>query len=194
MKTADELSDLIHRAQRLDADAFEQLVDAYAPRLFGFLYRLTGHRDDAEELVQEVFVRLVRVLKQYEHDGRFDAWLFRIATNLARDRIRKLTRSPEIASLDVAETGSEGTSVWDRLGDLTSPPPEQRIEVEEDAGHLEGFLAKLPQAEREVILLRHYTRMSFAEIAEVMGTPLGTALARSHRGLAKLRQWMEEPA
>ncbi len=191
MKIADDLSQVIRRAQQLDASAFESLVDAYSPRLHGFLYRLTGRPDDTEELVQEVFVRLVRMLPQYEHDGRFEAWLFRIATNLARDRIRRITRAPDISSLDDARDQRDERSAWERLGDLSGPSPTEAVELAEDVDRLQRCLAKLSQPEREVILLRHYARMSFAQIAEAMGTPLGTALARAHRGLAKLRQWME---
>ena len=191
MKTVDDLTSVIGRARRLDASAFETLVDAYSGRLYGFLFRLTGRRDDAEELVQEVFVRLVRMIPSYEHDGRFEAWLFRIATNLARDRIRRITRAPEVSSADATEEEDDGRSVWERLGDLSGPSPEVEAELAEDVDRLQRCLAKLSQPEREVILLRHYTRMGFAEIAEAMGTPLGTALARSHRGLAKLRRWME---
>ena len=88
---------------QLDRGAFETLVARYSPRLFGFLLRFTADRDDAEDLVQEVFVRLVRTIGDYQHDGRFEAWLFRIAANLARDRGRKISRSPKILSLNGPE-------------------------------------------------------------------------------------------
>src|SRR5262245_33368522 len=88
------LADCIRRAQRGDAAAFDLLLELYAGRLFGFLYRLTGSRPDAEDLMQEVFVRLVRTIGAYAHDGRFEAWLFRIASNLVRDRVRRAMRAP----------------------------------------------------------------------------------------------------
>ncbi len=91
---------VIRRAQALDPSAFDTLVDEYSPRLYGFLYRLTGRPEDSEDLVQEVFVRLVRMIGQYEHDGRLEAWLFRIAANLARDHARKIIRAPGMTSLD----------------------------------------------------------------------------------------------
>ena len=89
---AAQLTDVIERAQRREPDAFDTLVDLYSSRLFGYLYRRTGSRHDAEDMLQEVFVRLVRTLDRYTHDGRFEAWLFRIATNLIRDRVRQLQR------------------------------------------------------------------------------------------------------
>ena len=195
MNATPSLASLIERAQRNDPQAFEALVDLYASRLYGFLYRLTGQREDAEDLVQEVFVRLVRTIDRYQHDGRFEAWLFRIATNLARDRLRRVRRSIGTTSWEALSADSEHggrAASGARMEDPSSPAPDRSINLEEDVDRLQHVLAKLPAAEREVILLRHYTQMSFAEIARTMGTPLGTALARSHRGLAKLRRMMEE--
>ncbi len=177
------LETLIRRAQQKDASAFDAVVEIYAPRLYGFLFRLTGHREDAEDLVQEVFVRLVRMFGQYRHEDRFEPWLFRIASNLARDRFRRIRRTPPIASLggnEEIQTADEG--------------PARRAKGEdegEDRERLQAGIDRLPDGEREVILLRHYGELSFAEIAELMDTPLGTALARGHRGLSKLRAWME---
>ena len=188
----DPLASVIERAQRFEPEAFDFLVDRYSTALYGFLLRLTSSSQDAEDLVQEVFLRLVRTIADYEHSGRFEAWLFRIATNLARDRIRRIVRGPSTTSLGalegvggtVAEPGRDGADA--RNTGLAEGP-----ELADEVGRLQGALAKLPQAEREVVLMRHYTELSFAEIAEVMGTPLGTALARAHRGLTKLRALME---
>ena len=191
VRIVNDLASVIRRAQRLEPSAFETLVDAYSARLYGYLYRLTGRPEDAEDLVQEVFVRLVRMIPQYEHDGRFEAWLFRIATNLARDRIRRLSRVSKAVPLDRVEHEPGDSSGMERLADLSDPGSEVTLELSEEVDRLQGCLARLSQPEREVILLRHYSGMAFAEIAEAMGTPLGTALARAHRGLAKLRNWME---
>lgn len=192
---ADRLASLIERAKRRDPPAFDALVDEYGPRLLGYLYRLTGVRDDAEDLLQELFVRLVRTLPQYDHDGRFEAWIFRIATNLARDRVRRSRRTPAVLSLDADRAGRADVGdvpTWQELADLSLPPPETPLELREDADALQRALARLPALEREVVMLRHFSGMSFAEIAEAMGTPLGTALARAHRGLGKLREMMED--
>lgn len=192
MSSPEDLSTTIRRAQQLDPAAFESLVDAYSSRLYGFLYRLTGDRDDAEDLVQEVFVRVVRTIARYHEDGRFEAWLFRIATNLARDRVRRLRRRPEAASLQPVEGEDDaGRNPWDQIGDPSGLPPSQPLDLAESVDSLQEAMAELNEPEREVILLRHYTGLSFAQIAEAMGTPLGTALARAHRGLRKLREIME---
>jgi len=190
------LGEVIQGAQRGDPAAFDRLVDAFAHRLSGFVYRMTGSREDADDLVQEVFLRVVRRIAAYEHDGRFEAWIFRIAANLVRDRLRKARRAPKLVSGDAdASAGyqadaASGPRGLDRIEAKTEPADARMVRCEEvDA--LESALARLPEAEREVILLRHFSQMSFRQIAELTGTPLGTALARGHRGLARLREMLD---
>jgi RNA polymerase sigma-70 factor (ECF subfamily) len=186
------LAGLIEAAKRREPEAFDALIDAYARPLYGYLYRLTGAREDAEDLLQEVFVRLVRMIGRYEHDGRFEAWLFRIATNLARDRVRRIRRGPCVSSLDVGADGpGQDGEQADALVDATSARPDGALTLREDVDALQAALARLAPAEREVLMLRHFAQLSFAEIAAAMGTPLGTALARAHRGLNHLRDLME---
>ena len=188
--TGSELANVIGRAKAGDPEAFDRIVDAFGKRLYGYLYRLTGSRDDADDLLQELFLRVVRTIGGYEHDGRFVGWLFRIATNLARDRVRRLGRRPQILRLEPAPAaaGDDGGSCWYESGDISQPAPEAPMILRDEVDALQLALAELPTAEREVVMLRHFSELSFAEIAEAMGTPLGTALARGHRGLGKLRK------
>lgn len=183
-----ELSDVIARAQARDPDAFDLLIDQYSPRLYGYFYRATGRRPDAEDLLQELFVRLVAMIGQYQHDGRFDAWLFRMATNLIRDRIRRRRNARELPESSLGGPDEQ----WERLGQAGDDvvTPGQRMDAAEEVDRLNRAIQALPEPERGVILLRHFSGMSFREIAELMGTPLGTALARAHRGLARLRKLM----
>ncbi len=189
--TGTDWSAIIERAQRLEPDAFDVIVDAYAGRLGGFFRRLLNCGGEAEDLAQEVFVRVVRKIPRYRDDGRFEAWLFRIATNLARDRIRERERRPRIVGLDEAALSGDGELQLARgRSDRSGESGPRRVDDAETQEAIEAAIQRLPQAEREVILLRHYGRLSFDEIAGMMGTPLGTALARAHRGLNKLREWV----
>jgi RNA polymerase sigma-70 factor (ECF subfamily) len=180
---------LIDRARRLEPGAFDEIVDMYAARLFRFFQRMTGRPEEAEDLVQEVFVRVVKTIGEYREEGRFEAWLFRIAGNLARDRIRREAAAPDPGS---AETDDVLRPRAERGRTDRAAPGNDRLERREESERLQTCILRLPLHEREVVLLRHYGRLSFAEIAEDLGAPIGTVLARAHRGLTRLRQWMED--
>lgn len=182
--------ELIDRARGRDLEAIDAIVDLYAKRLFSFFRRMCGDRHQAEDLVQEVFVRLVRNIESYDHRGRFDAWIFRIAGNLARDRARRLSRPHEVSGMEQS-AGDDRAFLKLRAAPSDEGDP---LEMREDVDQLQRALEELPEHEREVVLMRHYGGLSFAEIADMMGTPIGTALARAHRGLARLREIMERAA
>ena len=184
-----ELADIIGRAQNGDPDAFDILVDTYGRRLHAYLYRLTGSVADADDLLQELFLRVVRTISSYKHDSRFEGWLFRIGTNLARDRLRRAVRKGYEHSID-SKPSEDDRRDWVAIADLKQPAPETPLILKEEVDAMQRALAEISPAEREVIMLRHFSDLSFAEIAEAMGTPLGTALARAHRGLTKLRELM----
>lgn len=177
-----ELARLLRRAQRREPEALAALVEGYGRRVFGLLYRLTGSREAAEDLLQETFLRMVRTIDTYEHDGRFEAWLFRIAANLARDEARRRGRRGGTVSLEAA--GEAGLLRTDGGSDSV----ESRLAGREEERRLQECLGRLPPADREILLLRFFSEMPFREIAELLGVPLGTALARAHRALARLRE------
>ena len=185
------LDELLSRARRRDPDALRQLVAAYTPRVFGLLYRLVGSRETAEDLFKETFLRVVRGIEQYEHVGKFEPWLFRIAANLARDRARKRLRRGEsemLADDALAELSAESVSP----AAAACGSPVDRLIGQEAQEKLAAALDKLPAGDREVILLRHYSELSFREIADLLKIPLGTALARAHRALARLRAELDD--
>lgn len=167
---------LVVRAGEGNEDAWRELVDAYARRVYGLLRSKACDPERAEEITQSVFVTVARVLGngQYTEQGRFDAWLFRVAMNRLRDDARARKRRATHALGDAA-AGLEA--------EQEAPTP--------DTGGLLAALEGLAPADREVIELRHRADMSFKQIAEVLGQPLGTVLARHHRALRKLRTTLE---
>jgi RNA polymerase sigma-70 factor (ECF subfamily) len=184
------LDRLLRRAQKRDPEALNKLVDRYSARVFGLLYRLTGSRETAEDLLQETFLRVVRTIGEYKHDGKFEAWLFRIAANLARDHARRVRRRGRPLTL-------EGAGRDDESGPMEVADPEQdgpsRELLRKEAGErLGACLRELGEIDREIILLRHFSELSFREIAEILQIPLGTALARAHRALKRLRTALGE--
>jgi RNA polymerase sigma-70 factor (ECF subfamily) len=184
------LSQAITRARDGDPEAFRELLDAYGHRLYGYFFRATGRHHDAEDLLSELSLRLVRRLGKYDERGRFEPWLFRIAANLVRDRIRKAKARPGAVSLSMRPDGE------DRTADEVLPDPrgddvDHALLRHEENLRLEQALEKLDDASRQMILMRHFGGMSFREIAEEMGCPLGTALAKVHRALKALRRSLE---
>ena len=185
----EQLRAMIASAQAGDAPAFAALLDAYGSRLYGYFFRATNSHHDAEDLLGELMLRLVQRLKGYDDRGRFEPWLFRIAANMIRDRIRRNKSSPSAISLS-AETDDSGP-----LGDQM-PGESVAVEAEmlasEASVELNEALDRLETVTRQMILLRHFGDMSFKEIAETFDCPLGTVLAKVHRGLKSLRNLMGE--
>ena len=179
---------VIASAQAGDPEAYRVLLDTYGRRLYGYFLRATGSHHDAEDLLGEVMLRLVARLGKYDDRGRFEPWLFRIAANMVRDRIRRMRSNPPAVSLSAE--GDSGAKRADQLLADTDAV-ETGLLAEEASADLQAALAKLDATTRDMILLRHFGQMSFKEIAEVFECPLGTALARVHRGLRALRRIMD---
>jgi RNA polymerase sigma-70 factor (ECF subfamily) len=186
---SEQLRDTIAQAQKGDAQAYERLLAGYGPRLYGYFYRATGRHHDAEDLLSELTLRLVRTLKKYDHQGRFEPWLFRIAANMVRDRIRRCKTRPAAMSLsaedDLGRTLADGLPADARAVDTQMLTQEMSVE-------LQSALEMLDDTTRQMILLRHFGELSFKEIAKLFDCPLGTALAKVHRGLLKLRGHLGE--
>lgn len=174
-----ELREVVAAARSGSEAAYQALVGRFGSGLLGYFYRGTGNRNDAEDLVQEAFVRLVKGLKTYKEKERFEVWLYRLAHHLLIDfwRRRKMVSTDEEWLLDREEIVTD---------------PLTRSANRETADELQKALAQLSPEQREVLLMRYFSGLSFDEIAKVNGTPLGTALARAHRGLAKLRELLSE--
>lgn len=182
------LAALVVQCRNGDRGAWDALVEQYWQRLYSYAMQATRSNDLATDLVQETFLRVVQKLDRYEDQGKFEAWLFRILVNLVRDKSRSASRHP-------VRSGNVG--VGDQMVDLIdSMPgkigsPEAPLEHKEHLDRLYAAMEKLPEMDRQVLLLRHYGDMPFKEIARTLDCPLGTVLARAHRALGKLRVLME---
>lgn len=171
-----------------DRGVSAELVAAYAQRVFGLQMRLIGRRDVAEDLTQETLVRALGGLKAYRPEGKFQAWIFRIAINVARDWIRRRGQT-RVAGFDADAEPPPAKST------LAEVRPEAGALRRERAADVEKALVRLSPGDREVLLLRFYGELAFKDIAHATGEPLGTVLARAHRALKKLGELLpaDEP-
>lgn len=189
-----------------DGQAWAQLVSAYSGRVFGLIYKQCRDRDLAEEIAQETFVKVVIKLTQndgYREQGKFEPWLFRIAMNKLRDEMRRRGRQARPTDMSPAATASSNdhASGWAAAesGVIAGGPsmpdgPLDQLDRAEQVDLLRQAIATLPDADQEVLHLRHTAGLSFAEIAESLDQPLGTVLARGHRALGKLKKLMNPQA
>ncbi len=175
------LTALLERAASGEDSAWSELVGIYGRRVFALARSRLSSTEAAEEVTQSVFVTVARKVTggEYRESGRFEAWLFRVAMNRVRDEIRRRRRSM------VESNGHDPESI--RTSDASGASSE-------DLSALRAALANLSDADREIIELRHHGQLSFREIADLTGEPMGTLLARHHRALRKLRDLMETPA
>lgn len=156
-----------------NAAAFEALVVRWQQPMGRFLYRYTGNEESVGDLCQEVFLRLYRAGPRYRESGVFSSWLYRIAINVARDAGRRSRRpSLSLVNQEIVDNaaGAEAICQQQELADCVA-----------DA------LALLPEPLRMVLVLRHYERLHFEEIARLTGTPASTAKSRFAAALGKLR-------
>jgi RNA polymerase sigma-70 factor (ECF subfamily) len=171
----------MERYQRGDRAAFETLFSRHGGRVFGFLMRATGDRALAEDLLQHTFLNLHRARESYRAGAPFAPWLYTIANNARRDAARERRRGREDLTADGTAPEAAGESPHDAAGD-------------EEAERVRAALEKLPEAQREVIVLHRWHGLSFAEIAEVVGASEGAVKVRAHRGYLALRDLLSKPA
>src|SRR5580658_3747092 len=174
--------------KRQEAGLVDELIVKYQHRLMRYLLYLTGNREQAEDLFQDVWMRVLVRGAQFNGQARFETWLFTIARNMVIDQRRKRTAS----SLDeLFEVGSDdarplGFEVADG-----EPTPFDRVSNFEDREHIAKALLDLDTLHREVLVLRFYEELSLEEIAKVTKSHLSTVKSRLYRGLAMIRPRME---
>jgi RNA polymerase sigma-70 factor (ECF subfamily) len=176
------MDDLIKGLKAGSAAAFERLVREYGDRIYRFSRRLVGERG-ADDLTQEVLVRVFRSIRTYEPTGRFESWLFTIASHLAIDEARR--RRPEASMSEVSEVDDELSP--ERFAS-DAPEPVESMETDERRRALLKAVERLPLDQRQVFLLREEAGLSFKEIAEIAKCPLNTALGRMHYAMEHLRK------
>jgi RNA polymerase sigma-70 factor (ECF subfamily) len=183
-KWEEESSDeqIVARVLAGEEHLFETLVRRYQTRILSHVARMVGSREDSLDLTQEIFLKVFQALDRFNPDFRFSTWLFRIAGNAAIDHLRK--RRPRTIPLEMTDSEGRLSSPEYKSSDL-DPFGELRNTQRGDA--IARAIAELPPEFRELIVLRHFTGLSYEEIAEVKNMPLGTVKNKLFRARAVLK-------
>jgi RNA polymerase sigma-70 factor (ECF subfamily) len=180
--------DLIALARSGSEKAYRELLDRYQRPVFSLVYRMVRDREMAEDLSQETFIKVFNHLDRYNPSYKFSSWIFKIASNLAIDALRK--KELKTVSLDGsrhAETADEAESTRITV-ESKDENPEERLEAKELGHEIEQAIGELRSEYRTAILLRHVEGRPYEEIAEIMGIPLGTVKTYIHRARGELRE------
>lgn len=172
-----------------DASAYRTLIERYHDDLLRFLTRLVGDRAAAEDLFQETFLQIHQSAHTFDTERRFRPWLFTIAANKGRDHLRKRMRQRTV-ELSAPLRGSDGAASFVDLLEVDVPSPDAAMDAIERDQLVQTALSRLQPALREVLLLAYFQRLSYQQIAEDLGIPLGTVKSRMHAAVAAFaRAW-----
>ncbi|MBN2369210.1 MAG: sigma-70 family RNA polymerase sigma factor [Vicinamibacteria bacterium] len=176
--------ELVAAFQQGDYAAFDSLMFRWERKIQGAIYRLTGSEEDARDLAQEAFLRAYRALKGFKGEARFSSWLYQIALNLCRDRMRRRKGKTWVSLEELTEGGEIAAS-------HARPSALDMIEARDLSRIVADAVAALPEEQREVIILKEYEGMTFAEIATALEVPISTVKTRLYRGLGQMRRRLE---
>ena len=181
VRTDEELVDAF---QHGETAAFDELIGRWQRRILGAIYRVMGREEEARDICQEAFLKAYRALGSFKREARFSSWMYQIALNLCRDRLRR-RRGRTLVPLE--DAGGTAEELWPGLhGDAA-------VEAESSdlARLVSHAVAALPPDQREVIVLKEYEGLTFTEIAETLQVPVSTVKTRLYRGLVVLRGELE---
>ncbi|ANB62399.1 RNA polymerase sigma factor SigW [Anoxybacteroides amylolyticum] len=174
----------IKAIQKGDQNAYAEIVELYKEKVYRICYRMLGNRHEAEDAAQEAFIRAYVNIDRYNPAMKFSSWLYRIATNLSIDKLRK--KKPDVY-LDEEVSGAEGLTMYSQLP-ATDVSPEDTVESLELQETVQKAIEKLPEKYRSVIVLKYIEDLSLQEISEILDLPIGTVKTRIHRGREALRK------
>lgn len=179
-------SQLVSLYKRGSEEAFDTLLKRHNKKIFASIYLVVKDQYLAEDLLQEAFVKVIRIIKEghYNEEGKFLPWILRIARNMAIDYLRKNKRNPVIVTED-------GSPIFKTM-EFSEISQETKRMTRETHLKLRDLVNELPDAQKNVLIMRHYMEMSFKEIAESTGININTALGRMRYALTNLKRKMKQ--
>lgn len=183
--------ELVTRAQQGSEKAYRELLGRFQRPVFSIIYRMIRDREQAEDLAQETFVRVFNNIDRYDPRYKFSSWIFKIATNLTIDHIRR--KELDTVSIDGSRNAVTAEQIEATSITIASPDenPEELLEARQLGEEIESAIGKLRPEYRAAILLRHVDGREYQEIAEILSLPLGTVKTYIHRGRNELREQLQ---
>jgi RNA polymerase sigma-70 factor (ECF subfamily) len=178
-----EETEMISRCQQGDQEALKEIFDKYHKKVYRIAYGVVRHREEALDIVQEVFIKLFRSIKNFKGKSHFYTYLYRMVMNTAIDHARK-TGKQFISSLD--EEGSFEPS------DELEKGPERILLQKELEERVKGAMEKLPAEQRAALIFRDVEGLSYQEMAEAMGCSIGTVMSRLHYGRKRIQELLKD--
>lgn len=183
----EELVRLYRRKQ--DEKAFSELLSRHQEKIYSYVLSMVHNEEVANDIFQETFTKVITKMDEtYNEQGKWIAWVMRIAHNATIDHIRKQKRFVDVTASDEEDQKAD---FYDRLPDEDAIDQLETLELDETKSSLMRHIAKLPEEQRTVVMLRHYYQMPFKEIAELTDVSINTALGRMRYALINLRKMFE---
>lgn len=188
----DEDRRLVQRCLEGQEEAFEELVERYQNMVYNLAYRFMGEPQEAEDLSQEVFLKVYRSLKGFRSDSTLKTWIYRITTNMALNRLKwfKRRRNDRQVSID-HERGASLPKMADTLSD-SRPGPEHHVHATEIQQRLQDALDSISPDQKAVVILRDIEHFSYEEIAETLSINIGTVKSRLARGRSSIQELLKD--
>lgn len=180
--------ELVDRAQRGDSGAIEALVTRYEDRVYNLAYRMVGNREDAEDVLQDAFLNVIRSIDKFKKQSSFSTWLYRITANAALTRLRKKSRKEKSEGefLDEVYAVKQAAQSGERMDDWSANPARQLL-TGEAKEKMEEAINELPEKYRTVFVLRDVEGLPASEVAEVLNLSIPAVKSRLHRARMFLR-------
>ena len=183
---------LLKRLRARDERAFRELIAAHRDRVYNITYRMLGNRAEAEDVAQEVFITVFKTIDTFREEAKFSTWLYRVAVNHSKNRIKYLSRRQDRNKDELDETvHGEATSTNGAIGTPRPSTPDRALEGAQMEKVLQEAIATLDEEQRTVVILRDVEDLSIEEICEITGLPDGTVKSRLHRARLVLRKKLQ---
>jgi RNA polymerase sigma-70 factor (ECF subfamily) len=181
---------LLRRLRERDERAFRELVAEHRDRIYSITFRMLGNRAEAEDVAQEVFITVFKTIESFRGDSKLSTWMFRVAVNHCKNRIKYLSRRHEREHDEVDET-LDATTMAAVTVPNPAPRPDRQVEGAQIEKLMQEAIAELDEDHRVLVILRDVEDLSIEEICEITGLPDGTVKSRLHRARLALRKKLQ---